>query len=48
MSKKSIVKFDDLDIEVLSSEQELVELAGGKGKSLLQEALEFLGILWDS
>lgn len=43
MSKKSIVKFDDLDIEVLSSEQELVELAGGKGKSLLQEALEFLG-----
>lgn len=26
MSKKSIVKFDDLDIEVLSSEQELVEL----------------------
>ena len=43
MSKKSIIKFDNLDIEVLSSEQELVELGGGKGKSLLQEALEFLG-----
>lgn len=44
MEKKSIVKFDDLDIEVLSSEHELVELTGGDGKSLLQEALELLGV----
>lgn len=42
MEKKSLIKFDETDFELLSSEKELSEINGGK--SLLASALEMLGI----
>lgn len=42
MEKKSLIKFDETDFELLSSEKELSEINGGK--NLLTSALEMLGI----
>ncbi len=39
--KKNLVKFDELEIEVLASESELAAINGGKG-SLPMEILEIL------
>lgn len=43
-NEKSIVKFDELDFEVLSTEQELKELYGGANskKGLVKELLDLL------
>lgn len=42
MEKKSLIRFDETDLELLSSEKELSEINGGK--NVLTTIMESLGI----
>lgn len=42
MKKEQPIKFDSLELEILSTEDELTEVNGGK--NIFQSALELLGL----
>lgn len=44
MKTEVSVKFDDMDIEVLSSDKELAVINGGGSAKVLKEILDFIGI----
>ncbi len=44
MKAEVSVKFDDMDLEILSSEKELASINGGGIGKVLKEVLDFVGI----